>query len=128
MGGGASFWDFLIFNTFMWIYLMMNELIYFFFSYFVECFKFFNNPCKLSLQWCKWFHNVFSTHSRDCWWQVILSTRFVYSPLVQFQLLHSKYHLCGPATRGLILSTYIKFVNLFPEIKSTIQDVSLLFH
>lgn len=45
------------------------------------------------------------------------------SPLVQFQLLHSKYHLCGPATRGLILSTYIKFVNLFPEIKSTIQDV-----
>ncbi|XP_061180876.1 AP-2 complex subunit alpha-2-like [Saccostrea echinata] len=45
------------------------------------------------------------------------------SPLVQFQLLHSKYHLCGPATRGLLLSTYIKFVNLFPEIKSTIQDV-----
>ncbi|XP_052799569.1 AP-2 complex subunit alpha-2-like isoform X3 [Mya arenaria] len=45
------------------------------------------------------------------------------SPLVQFQLLHSKYHLCSPATRGLLLSTYIKFINLFPEIKHTIQDV-----
>ncbi|KAK3102872.1 hypothetical protein FSP39_014560 [Pinctada imbricata] len=45
------------------------------------------------------------------------------SPIVQFQLLHSKYHLCGPATRGLLLSTYIKFINLFPEIKQSIQDV-----
>ncbi|XP_029638753.1 AP-2 complex subunit alpha-2 isoform X2 [Octopus sinensis] len=45
------------------------------------------------------------------------------SPIVQFELLHSKYHLCGAATRGLLLSTYIKFVNLFPEIKSSIQEV-----
>ncbi|PSN43176.1 AP-2 complex subunit alpha [Blattella germanica] len=45
------------------------------------------------------------------------------SPLVQFQLLHSKYHLCSPMTRALLLSTYIKFVNLFPEIKSQIQEV-----
>ncbi|BFZ05316.1 hypothetical protein BsWGS_08355 [Bradybaena similaris] len=45
------------------------------------------------------------------------------SPLVQFQLLHSKYHLCSPNTRGLLLSTYIKFINLFPEIKSSIQEV-----
>ncbi|XP_051885515.1 AP-2 complex subunit alpha-2-like [Pristis pectinata] len=45
------------------------------------------------------------------------------SPLVQFSLLHSKFHLCSVATRALLLSTYIKFVNLFPEIKSTIQDV-----
>ena len=50
-----------------------------------------------------------------------------FSPLVQFQLLHSKYHLCAPSTRGLLLSTYIKFVNLFPEIKQTIQDVSTRF-
>ncbi|XP_052217993.1 AP-2 complex subunit alpha-2-like isoform X2 [Dreissena polymorpha] len=42
---------------------------------------------------------------------------------VQFQLLHSKYHLCSPATRGLLLSAYIKFINLFPEIKHIIQDV-----
>ncbi len=44
--------------------------------------------------------------------------------MVQFQLLHSKFHLCSVATRGLLLSTYIKFVNLFPEIKNHIQDVS----
>lgn len=45
------------------------------------------------------------------------------SAIIQFQLLHSKYHLCGPATRGLLLSTYIKFINLFPEIKEVIQNV-----
>ncbi|CAH1787764.1 unnamed protein product [Owenia fusiformis] len=45
------------------------------------------------------------------------------SPLVQFQLLHSKFHLCSPATRGLLLSTYVKFINLFPEIKPQIQEV-----
>ncbi|XP_071452420.1 AP-2 complex subunit alpha isoform X2 [Hetaerina americana] len=45
------------------------------------------------------------------------------SPLVQFQLLHSKYHLCSPMTRALLLSTYIKFINLFPEIKQQVQEV-----
>ncbi|XP_050314814.1 AP-2 complex subunit alpha isoform X2 [Anthonomus grandis grandis] len=45
------------------------------------------------------------------------------SPAVQFQLLHSKYHLCSPMTRALLLSTYVKFINLFPEIRSQIQDV-----
>ncbi|XP_064423411.1 AP-2 complex subunit alpha-2 isoform X6 [Latimeria chalumnae] len=45
------------------------------------------------------------------------------SPLIQFNLLHSKFHLCSVPTRALLLSTYIKFVNLFPEIKGTIQDV-----
>ncbi|XP_060694686.1 AP-2 complex subunit alpha-2-like isoform X1 [Hemiscyllium ocellatum] len=45
------------------------------------------------------------------------------SPLIQFSLLHSKFHLCSVPTRALLLSTYIKFVNLFPEIKSTIQSV-----
>lgn len=45
------------------------------------------------------------------------------SPMVQFQLLHSKYHLCSASTRALLLSTYIKFVNLFPEIKQSVQDV-----
>ena len=45
------------------------------------------------------------------------------SPLVQFQLLHSKFHLCSVPTRALILSTYIKFINLFPEIKPQIQQV-----
>ena len=46
--------------------------------------------------------------------------------MLQFQLLHTKYHLCIPNTRGLLLSTYIKFINLFPEIKQNIQDVSIL--
>lgn len=45
------------------------------------------------------------------------------SPLVQFNLLHSKFHLCSVPTRALLLSSYIKFVNLFPETKATIQDV-----
>uniref|UniRef100_A0A8C8RTX6 AP-2 complex subunit alpha n=1 Tax=Pelusios castaneus TaxID=367368 RepID=A0A8C8RTX6_9SAUR len=45
------------------------------------------------------------------------------SPLVQFNLLHSKFHLCSVATRALLLSAYIKFINLFPETKATIQDV-----
>ncbi|KAI1890143.1 hypothetical protein AGOR_G00170630 [Albula goreensis] len=45
------------------------------------------------------------------------------SPLIQFNLLHSKFHLCSVPTRALLLSTYIKFINLFPEIKTTIQDV-----
>ncbi|GAB5578245.1 AP-2 complex subunit alpha-2 isoform X1 [Prionailurus iriomotensis] len=45
------------------------------------------------------------------------------SPLIQFHLLHSKFHLCSVPTRALLLSTYIKFVNLFPEVKTTIQDV-----
>ncbi|XP_040111165.1 AP-2 complex subunit alpha-2 [Oryx dammah] len=35
------------------------------------------------------------------------------SPLTQFHLLHSKFHLCSVPTRALLLSTYIKFVNLF---------------
>uniref|UniRef100_A0A8C9SPC9 AP-2 complex subunit alpha n=1 Tax=Scleropages formosus TaxID=113540 RepID=A0A8C9SPC9_SCLFO len=45
------------------------------------------------------------------------------SPLIQFNLLHSKFHLCSVPTRALLLSTYIKFINLFPETKSTIQEV-----
>lgn len=47
----------------------------------------------------------------------------VFSPLVQFNLLHSKFHLCSVPTRALLLSAYIKFINLFPEVKATIQDV-----
>lgn len=46
-----------------------------------------------------------------------------HSPLVQFNLLHSKFHLCSVPTRALLLSTYIKFINLFPETKATIQGV-----
>ncbi|XP_078346007.1 AP-2 complex subunit alpha-2-like [Oculina patagonica] len=45
------------------------------------------------------------------------------SPMVQFQLLHSKFPLCASSTRGLLMSTYIKFINLFPEIKGHIQEI-----
>ncbi|KAF6779951.1 hypothetical protein AHF37_00790 [Paragonimus kellicotti] len=45
------------------------------------------------------------------------------SPKVQFNLLHSKFHLCTATTRQLMLSTYMKFINLFPEIKPDVQDV-----
>ncbi|KAM3877146.1 AP-2 complex subunit alpha-2 isoform 2-T2 [Diretmus argenteus] len=45
------------------------------------------------------------------------------SPLVQFNLLHSKFHLCSVPSRALLLSAYIKFINLFPEVKVTIQEV-----
>jgi AP-2 complex subunit alpha len=45
------------------------------------------------------------------------------SPQIQFDLLHSKYHLCSVSTRCLLLSTYVKFCNLFPEIKAHIQRV-----
>ncbi|XP_013773927.1 AP-2 complex subunit alpha-like [Limulus polyphemus] len=45
------------------------------------------------------------------------------SPFVQFNLLHSKYHLCAAQTRALLLTTYVKFVNLFPEIRVDIQNI-----
>lgn len=45
------------------------------------------------------------------------------SPIIQFQLLNSKYHLCSVATRSLLLTTYVKFINLFSEIKSDIQAI-----
>ncbi|TSM20284.1 AP-2 complex subunit alpha-2 [Bagarius yarrelli] len=45
------------------------------------------------------------------------------SPLIQFNLLHSKFHLCSVPTRALLLSAYVKFINLFPEVKNTIQEV-----
>jgi len=40
-----------------------------------------------------------------------------YSPSDQFSVLHSKSQFCSAPTRALLLSTYIKWVNVFPEIK-----------
>lgn len=45
------------------------------------------------------------------------------SPAVQFQLLHRKFPLSTVSTKALLLSAYIKLINLFPEIKATIQEV-----
>lgn len=53
----------------------------------------------------------------------VLSSAPSFSPLVQFNLLHSKFHLCSVPTRALLLSAYVKFINLFPEVKGTIQEV-----
>jgi len=39
------------------------------------------------------------------------------SPVEQFIGLHSKMQGCSFATRAIILSCFVKFVNLFPEIK-----------
>jgi len=46
------------------------------------------------------------------------------SPLTQFELLHSKFYHCSQSTRQLLLSTYVKFINLFHEIKPQIIEVS----
>ncbi|ADV23640.1 AP-2 complex subunit alpha [Cryptococcus gattii E566] len=45
------------------------------------------------------------------------------SPIEQFQALHSKVNLCTAPTRALLLSTYIKWVNLFPEIKEHLINI-----
>ena len=45
------------------------------------------------------------------------------SPAIQLNLLHSRFHLCSQSTRGLLLTTYIKFINLFPEIKDDILKI-----
>ncbi|KAH0838304.1 Adaptor protein complex AP-2 alpha subunit [Lanmaoa asiatica] len=46
-----------------------------------------------------------------------------YSPIEQFQVLHSKSQFCVAATRSLLLSTYIKWVNVFPEIKPQLVNI-----
>ncbi|CAG8819270.1 15268_t:CDS:2, partial [Gigaspora margarita] len=45
------------------------------------------------------------------------------SPQEQFRAIHSKFGLCTLQTRALLLTTYFKFVNLFPEIKGEILQV-----
>lgn len=45
------------------------------------------------------------------------------SPIEQFHALHSRSHLCSQSTRALLLSTYVKWLNLFPEIREQILYV-----
>ncbi|EGG20742.1 adaptor-related protein complex 2 [Cavenderia fasciculata] len=45
------------------------------------------------------------------------------TPLNQFNILNSKFGTCSPATKALLLSTYAKFVNLFPELTNQTQEV-----
>ncbi|KAG5723347.1 AP-2 complex subunit alpha [Termitomyces sp. T112] len=46
-----------------------------------------------------------------------------YSPIEQFQVLHAKSQFCVASTRSLLLSTYIKWVNVFPEIKPQLVNI-----
>lgn len=45
------------------------------------------------------------------------------SPIEQFLALSSKLAGCSSSTRAILLSTYIKFINLFPEIKPQLLHV-----
>ncbi|ORX54925.1 Adaptor protein complex AP-2 alpha subunit [Hesseltinella vesiculosa] len=45
------------------------------------------------------------------------------SPIEQFNAVHSKFNMCSLQTRALLLTTYVKFVNLFPEIKNQVLNV-----
>ncbi|EKD01853.1 hypothetical protein A1Q2_03916 [Trichosporon asahii var. asahii CBS 8904] len=45
------------------------------------------------------------------------------SPIELFHALHSKINICTAPTRALLLTTYIKWVNLFPEIKEHLVNI-----
>jgi AP-2 complex subunit alpha len=45
------------------------------------------------------------------------------SPMQLLVTLHSKFQIATLPTRALLLTTYVKFVNLFPEIKPEILDI-----
>lgn len=45
------------------------------------------------------------------------------SPIEQFLGLHGKLPACSSSTRAMILSCFVKFVNLFPEIKPQLLHV-----
>lgn len=45
------------------------------------------------------------------------------SPIEQFVALQSKFNGCSTATRAMLLSCFVKFVNLFPEIKPQLVQV-----
>ncbi|KAK9450562.1 Clathrin/coatomer adaptor, adaptin-like protein [Limtongia smithiae] len=49
------------------------------------------------------------------------------SPIEQFMALQDKFGSSPPATKALLLSTYIKFVNLFPEIKPQLLQVFVTY-
>ncbi|EXF80584.1 hypothetical protein CFIO01_04291 [Colletotrichum fioriniae PJ7] len=49
------------------------------------------------------------------------------SPIEQFMALQSKVAACSSSTRAMILSCYVKFVNLFPEIKPQLLKAFQVF-
>jgi AP-2 complex subunit alpha len=49
------------------------------------------------------------------------------SPIEQFMALQSKLPGCSSSTRAILLSSFIKFVNLFPEIKPQLLQVFRIY-
>ncbi|KAL1996338.1 hypothetical protein VTN49DRAFT_103 [Thermomyces lanuginosus] len=49
------------------------------------------------------------------------------SPIEQFMALQPKMFTCSDGTRAMILSSFIKFVNLFPEIKPQLLQMFRLY-
>lgn len=49
------------------------------------------------------------------------------SPIEQFMALSRKLSACSSSTRAMILSSFVKFVNLFPEIKPQLLHVFELY-
>ncbi|KAI1657500.1 Adaptor protein complex AP-2 alpha subunit [Daldinia decipiens] len=49
------------------------------------------------------------------------------SPIEQFMALSRKLPACSSSTRAMILSSFVKFVNLFPEIKPQLLHVFELY-
>ncbi|EON67830.1 hypothetical protein W97_07085 [Coniosporium apollinis CBS 100218] len=45
------------------------------------------------------------------------------SPIQQFMAIQSKMQGCSSSTRAILLSSFVKFVNLFPEIKPQLLQV-----
>lgn len=45
------------------------------------------------------------------------------SPIEQMMALQNRFNSCGSSTRAIILSGFVKFVNLFPEIKPQLLQV-----
>ncbi|KZF22779.1 Adaptor protein complex AP-2 alpha subunit [Xylona heveae TC161] len=45
------------------------------------------------------------------------------SPIEQFLALQAKFQSCSTSTKAMLLSSFIKFVNLFPEIKPQLLQV-----
>ncbi|CAG8556564.1 9730_t:CDS:2 [Paraglomus brasilianum] len=45
------------------------------------------------------------------------------SPIEQFHAIYSKFGLCSAQTKAMLMTTFLKFVNLFPEIKGEIVSV-----
>lgn len=46
-----------------------------------------------------------------------------HSPIEQLRILHTKSQFCTAPTRALLLTTYIKWVNVFPEIKPQLINI-----